>query len=194
MPAIGFTGLSLGLSDDNNPENTPHTPTRQTTGENHRLFFINNLITNYSFIKNEGFTSAYNSHGSVGSTRRSTQIITPTHNPGMIKPSTDSRRSITRFPPGKKQKQKNADESHQSPDQPKKSQKINSNKTYDDITTVSQPETSEIFLDLTQDSDHEKSKVKRKTRKQNPQYNHILSFFDDPFYREGDVSLKISFF
>jgi len=45
MPAIGFTGSSLGLSDDNNPENTPHTPTRQTTGENHRLFFINNLIT-----------------------------------------------------------------------------------------------------------------------------------------------------
>ena len=149
---------------------------------------------------------------SEGPTRRSQRITTPVRQSGMIRPSPDSRRSLTQSQLAdifkdnpkrisKKQKEHPSDvDSGPEPDFNSQATSINSrkinqkkkpnpsaSKLYKSTPACSDAPTSQA-IDLAQDSDEENSKAKNKHQKKNSEFDEPKEFFSEPFYRKDDVS------
>ena len=138
----------------------------------------------------------YDSDLSVGQNRRTSRVTTPVKRPGMIQPSSDSRRSIGQpinlvsNNPTKKRKNipsGSEPESQSTPITSKKKAKKPTNKTPACSQSTLEPISSQV-INLAQDSDEENEKVKHKRQRKNPEFDDIKIFFSQPYRRKGDVS------
>ena len=142
--------------------------------------------------------AGYGSNVSEGQNRRTSRVTAPVKRPGMIQPSSDSRRSIGQPTnivnitnnPTKKRKNVPSDSETESQITPiaskKKGKKAAKNPPTCSQSTID-PSSSQV-IDLAQDSDEENAKVKHKRQRKNPEFDDIKSFFSEPYRRKGDVS------
>ena len=140
--------------------------------------------------------SGYGSDVSDGQNRRTSRVTTPVKRPGMIQPSSDSRRSIAQpvniinNNPPQKRKNVPSDSETESQITPIASKK-KGKKTAKNTPTCSQstldPGSSQV-IDLAQDSDEENAKVKHKRQRRDPEFDDVKNFFSEPYCRKGDVS------
>ena len=140
--------------------------------------------------------AGYGSDVSEGQNRQTSRVTTPVKRPGMIQPSSDSRRSIGQPTnvitnnPTKKRKNVPSDSETESQITPiaskKKGKKAAKNPPTCSQSTID-PSSSQV-INLAQDSDEENAKVKHKRQRKNPDFDDIKSFFSEPYRCKGDVS------
>jgi D-alanyl-D-alanine carboxypeptidase len=58
-------------------------------------------------------------------------------------------------------------------------------------STVANSQNASGTVNLTQDSDAENSKVRKKRQRKNPEFDAIKAYFSEAFHRDGDVSQLI---
>jgi hypothetical protein len=137
----------------------------------------------------------YSSDASAGKNRRSARMTTPIKRSGMIQPSPDSQRTISRpllsekTNTSKKRKEPSSDsESQNTPIASKRKGIKNKKSTLTQSTPGNSEAPSSQVIDLAQDSDAENAKVKKKRQRLNPEFDDVKIFFSEPFCRKGDVS------
>ena len=140
--------------------------------------------------------AGYASDVSEGQNRRTSRVTTPVKRPGMIQPSSDSRRSIGQpinivtNNPTKKRKHVPSESDTETQITPiatkKKGKKAAKNPPPCSQSTLD-PSSSQV-IDLAQDSDDENAKVKHKRQRRNAEFDDIKIFFSEPYRRQGDVS------
>ena len=147
--------------------------------------------------------AGYGSDVSEGQNRRTSRVTTPVKRPGMIQPSSDSRRSIgqpnnppvnisNNNPPTKRKNVpcESETESQNTPIATKKKGKKTANNPPACSQSTMDLSSSQV-INLAQDSDEENSKVKHKRQRRDADFDDVKIFFSEPYRRKGDVS-KIS--
>ncbi|POW03314.1 hypothetical protein PSHT_11731 [Puccinia striiformis] len=127
--------------------------------------------------------------------RQSTRVITPVRtDPNFIRPSQDSRKSLSQRPATTDR----GSEDKTNPKRPRKSASTNSTaskpkakrqkrKKKKTIASGDEGETSDSHvIDITQDSDLENEKVKKKERAKN--FDNIKKYFEAPFHEDPEYS------